>query len=93
MATKPSKIAVVGQWPTPGNVKELRGFLDLIDYYRKFIKHYGIISLPLYDMLKKGASFVWISTSQTVFEQLKLALVQARVLAIQNFTHQFVVED
>ena len=67
VATEPSKITAVQQWPTPKNLKELRGFLGLTGYYRKFIKHYGMISRPLTLLLKKGVPFVWTSVIAQAF--------------------------
>ena len=79
VATEPSKISAVQQWPRPKNLKELRGFLGLTRYYRKFIKNYGLISKPLSDLLKKASVFVWTSITEQAFVQLKEALVQAPV--------------
>lgn len=67
VATDPSKIQSVLQWPTPKNVNQLRGFLGLIGYYRKFIKDYGMISRPLIEFLKKNASFLWTSVADQAF--------------------------
>jgi len=47
VSTEKSKVLAVEQWPQPVNVKELRGFLGLTSYYRKFIKYYGLISKTL----------------------------------------------
>ena len=92
VATEPSKISAVSRWPTPTNVKQLRGFLGLTGYYRRFIKHYGLISKPLTHLLKKGVPFQWTSQVQQAFQLLKSALLSAPVLAIPDFSKPFVVE-
>jgi hypothetical protein len=92
VSTEASKIEAVKQWPTPTNLKELRGFLGLTSYYRKFIKHYGILSRPLTNMHKKNVPYVWTSVTGAAFQHLKSALLQAPVLAIQDFTKKFILE-
>jgi len=71
VATDPKKIQDVQQWPIPTNVKEVRSFLGLAGYYRKFVKNFGVIARPLTDMLKKGTLFQWTSIQETAFQQLK----------------------
>lgn len=61
VATEPSKITAVKDWPVPVIVKQLRGFLGLTGYYRRFIRHYRLISKPLTQLLKKGVPFLWTS--------------------------------
>jgi len=91
VATDPSKIVAVKEWPAPTTVKQLRGFLGLTGYYRRFVKHYRQISKPLTDLLRKNA-FHWDDSTQQTFEQLKTAMVTAPVLALPNFSKTFVVE-
>jgi hypothetical protein len=64
IATNPRKIDVMVTWPRAKSLKELRGFLRLTGYYRKFMKSYDIISKPLTDQLKKNA-FNWDEKAET----------------------------
>jgi len=92
VSTDPQKIQAVQDWPVPTNVKEIRGFLGLTGYYRRFIKHYSLTSKPLTLLLKKGAQFVWSSVTQEAFDTLKHALVTAPVLALPQFQKPFTIE-
>ena len=82
----------VQQWPTPTYVKEVRGFLGLTGYYRKFVKDIGLISKPLTSLLKKGEIFLWTPTHEEAFQALKQALTSAPVLAMPDFQKPFVIE-
>ena len=92
VATEPSKVEAVNKWHVPKSIKQLRGFLGLTGYYRRFIKNYGLISRPLTQLLKKGVQFQWAISTQEAFDLLKSALTSAPVLAIPNFEETFVIE-
>ena len=79
-------------WPTTMNVKELKGFLDLTGYYRRFIKGYDIIAKSLTDLLKKG-NIAWSDKAQHSFDTLKQAMCTAPVSALPIFNNIFVVES
>lgn len=82
----------IQKWPVPTNLKELRGFLGLSGYYRKFVRRYGILSQPLTQLPRKGVPFVWTLTTQTTFDALKIALTTAHVLALPDFSQRFEIE-
>lgn len=90
----PAKVEVVLKWPTPKNVRGVRGFLALTGYYRRFIKGYGQLAAPLTALLKKEAVSSWSSPeeAETTFIKLKHALTSAPVLRMPNFLQNFVVE-
>ena len=92
MATDPKKTEAIARWPVPSNAKELRSFLGLSGYYRKFIEGYGVISRPLTDLLKKNTLFHWTPQHQTCFDTLKQSLIIAPVLALPDFTKGFHIE-
>jgi hypothetical protein len=86
-----TKVQAILQWPTPKNVKELRGFLGLAGYYRRFIRDFGKITQPFNAALQKGG-FGWTEEMEEAFATLKTALTKAPTLALPDFSKGFVVE-
>ncbi|XP_062104134.1 uncharacterized mitochondrial protein AtMg00860-like [Humulus lupulus] len=91
VSVDPSKIAAMCDWPTPTSVKQLRGFLGLTGYYRRFVAHYASVAAPLTDLLKKD-SFQWSSEASQAFEKLKAAMTSTPVLQLPDFSQDFIVE-
>jgi hypothetical protein len=74
------------------NIKMLKSFLGFARYYRKFVRNFGIICKPLTELLKKHSLFQWTSVHQEAFAALKQALVHTPVLALPDFSKQFILE-
>lgn len=91
VSTDPEKIQAMINWPRPTTIRALRGFLDLIGYYRKFVAHYGSICRPLSDLLKKDA-FKWNEEAEQAFIALKEAMSTTQVLTLPDYNQGFVVE-
>ena len=76
----PAKIEAVVNWKSPQNVTEVRSFLGLAGYYRRFVRGFSVIASPLTKLLRKGIKFEWTDKCQNSFKQLKGMLVEAPVL-------------
>src|SRR5204863_1063362 len=85
----PEKVTIVQKYPTPTNVRLVRGFIGLCNYYRRFVKDFAKIATPLHDLLKGDHTFDWTSDCQSAFDKLKNALCTAPILAFPDFTQMF----
>ena len=81
----------VVEWPKPQSVHDVRAFLGLASYYRKFIRNFSNIARPLTDLTKKDKDMVWSDVQEQSFNQLKAALASAPVLRLPDFERQFIV--
>jgi hypothetical protein len=73
-------------------VREVRSFLGLAGYYRKFVRNFDLIAKPLIELLWKNTIFLWTPTHEQSFQTLKNALVTAPVVALPNFSQPFCIE-
>jgi hypothetical protein len=87
----PNKIKAMMDWSIPKTLNNLRVFLGLASYYRKFVRNYGRIEAPLTTLTKKDA-FSWTCEETQDFEQLKEAMCKSHVLTTPDFTKTFIVE-
>ena len=92
IATNPDKISAVKNWAVPKNSKEVKSFLGLCSYYRRFVKDFAKIARPLHKVSEKHAKFQWSSECQESFEKLKEALISSAVLGYPVPGIQFILD-
>ncbi|KAJ4729345.1 Retrotransposon protein, putative, Ty3-gypsy subclass, partial [Melia azedarach] len=86
-----AKVQAIQEWEPPTKIHDLRSFLGLVNYYRRFIKSYSARAAPLTDLLKKNRSWDWTEECQHAFEDLKKAIMEETVLALPDHTKPFKV--
>ncbi|WZZ15423.1 hypothetical protein YC2023_108512 [Brassica napus] len=82
VAADPEKVQAIREWPRLTTVTEVRSFLGLAGYYRKFVKDFSSIAKPLTKLTGKGVPFLWVEETERAFKKLKEALTTAPVLAL-----------
>ncbi|KAI3724050.1 hypothetical protein L2E82_35815 [Cichorium intybus] len=87
----PAKIEAVMKWEPPKTPTEVRSFLGLAGYYRRFIQYFSKIAVPLTQLTRKEVKFLWGEKQQEAFEILKKKLCEAPVLSLPEGTEEFVV--
>ena len=80
VATDPNKVQKVQDWPTPTSIQDVRRFVGLASYYRRFVKDFASIAEPLHALTKKHAQFRWSEECQAAFNELKGLLTTAPIL-------------
>jgi hypothetical protein len=91
VAVDPSKLEAIINWERPTNVHEMRSFLGLAGYYRRFVKGFSNLSGPLTAITKKNAHFQWNDKCKASFQELKKRLVSTHVLVLPRESEKFVV--
>ncbi|GBG85291.1 hypothetical protein CBR_g39859 [Chara braunii] len=86
-----SKIAAIRDWPTPRTLTELRSFLGLANYCRKFVRNFSTIAAPLRRLLRKETILKWDKDCTSATEKLKQALIEYPVLRVADPSLPFVV--
>jgi hypothetical protein len=90
LRTDPIKVEAIASYPRPRNRTEIRAFLGLAMYYRRFVKNFANIAEPLNDLLKKNPrTRFWTAKHQKAFDQIKEALTTSPVLAKPDWTKPF----
>ena len=88
----PKQVAAVQDFPVPENASQVRQFIGLTSYYRRFINKFADTAAPLHGLTRKNAEFQWTPACQLAFEALKEKLVNAPVLVYPSFDRPFVLE-
>ncbi|KAL0549558.1 hypothetical protein IC582_014043 [Cucumis melo] len=91
VSVDPAKIEAVTGWTRPSTVSEVRSFLGLAGYYRRFVENFSRIAIPLTQLTRKGAPFVWSKACEDSFQNLKQKLVTAPVLTVPDGSGSFVI--
>ena len=87
----PRKISTIKDWPAPTNVSEVRSFLGLASYYRKFVPGFSAVATPLTSLLHKDKHFQWTSSEQEAFNTLKKKLTTTPVLLLPDPNKPFTI--
>ncbi|KAA0066469.1 pol protein [Cucumis melo var. makuwa] len=91
VSVDPAKIEAVTNWPRPSTVSEIRSFLGLAGYYRRFVEDFSRIASPLTQLTRKRTPFVWSPACERSFQELKQKLVTAPVLTVPDGSGNFVI--
>jgi hypothetical protein len=80
----PEKVEAIKSWPTPTNISEVRSFMGLVGYYRRFIAGFSKIVYPITSLQRKGVKFEWSTKCERSFQHLKELLTSAHVLKVRS---------
>eukprot|EP00253_Pinus_taeda_P035941 PITA_35941 len=91
IAVDPEKIKMIMEWPIPKDVADIRSFMGLAGYYRRFVEGFSTIAYPITSLQKKGKVFKWTAECQQSFDRLKHLLTTAPILIKADPNKDYVV--
>jgi hypothetical protein len=92
IATDPEKTRAVTEWPVPTCTRDVRAFLGLAGYYRRFVRDFAVLAAPLHDLIKNDRKFDWSEDAQLSFDALKGALTSPPILAMPTDYDEVIVD-
>ena len=92
VSTDPAKLESIRTWPTPTNTTDVRSFLGLASYYRRYIKGFANIARPLHALTQKDKTFHWSQECESAFQTLKEKLSTSPILAYPRVGQEFVLD-
>ena len=87
----PNKLNIIQEWPQPLNLHELRSFIGMCSYYRRFIEKFSIIARPLHKLIRNKVKFQWTAKENEAFNKLKKRLMYRPLLVLPNLKNTFEV--
>ena len=90
--TDPAKIQCIADWMTPSSANELKQFLGLASYYRRFVRGFAKIASPLHRLSEKKKAWAWTDECEQAFNLLKHHLISAPILRLPNFSQDFILD-
>lgn len=88
----PEKISAVCDWPTPTSVTEIRSFIGIASYYRRFIENFSNVAYPLTRLTQKDRKFEWSEDCEQAFNSLKHLLTTAPILSYPSTYDMFILD-
>ena len=91
ISVDPQKIEAIVNWPRPTNVTEIRSFLGLAGYYRRFVQDFSRLATPMTRLIQKHITFKWDADCENSFQELKKRLISAPILTLPTGTGGYVI--
>ena len=89
VSINPKKVKAVMSWERPKSVFEIRGFLGLVVYYRRFIKHFSQLVAPMMRLTQNEVKFEWNDSCEMAFQELKRRLTSAPIMIVLEMGQRF----
>ena len=90
VSADPEKVRAISSWPRPSTIHDVRSFIGLATFYRRFVQSFSSVTAPITDCLKHEL-LQWTEAAEQAFDRLKALMTQAPVLRLPDFSKVFEV--